>query len=373
MTVTMHGSPAIGDFDGADLDMLIRKGFRPVPVSAVRKLTPEVIGIELTLTEAAELGSAPGAHLEVAVPLPDGPAIRHYSLLAGPADSLRVAVLRITMAGAVLPGCTRISTRALPCSSAALATPSATRGAAPHISSPGHRHHPLTAMIAAAVDARRDWHLLYVGRRLESMAFADALIEEYGPDRVTIHITEAAGRPDVVSAVEDWASAYDEPTTVYTCGPVSLMRALEIGFDDHSSITVISENFDDHNEVAAQVRSALPLGGTTSASQSCNSPTAPHATEATAMEADDDFVVELGDGSEIDVPPGCSIIDALKKAGVRTLSSCQKGTCGTCETVILDGRADHRDSVLSAEEHAAHETMMICVSRACGKRIALDL
>lgn len=94
MTVTMHGSPAIGDFDGADLDMLIRKGFRPVPVSAVRKLTPEVIGIELTLTEAAELGSAPGAHLEVAVPLPDGPAIRHYSLLAGPADSLRVAVLR---------------------------------------------------------------------------------------------------------------------------------------------------------------------------------------------------------------------------------------------------------------------------------------
>jgi ferredoxin len=31
------------------------------------------------------------------------------------------------------------------------------------------------------------------------------------------------------------------------------------------------------------------------------------------------------------------------------LSSCREGTCGTCETLVLDGIPDHRDSVLDAQ------------------------
>ncbi|WP_166828468.1 PDR/VanB family oxidoreductase [Brevibacterium limosum] len=370
MTATMHGSPAIGDFDGIDLDMLIRQGFRPVPVSALRALTPEVLGIDLAPSEAAA-DSAPGSHIEVAVPLPDGPAIRHYSLLAGPAESLRVAVLREHHSRG---GSAWLHANLGSCTSLLVRGPRDTfgySGTGPaYFVAGGIGITPLTAMIAAAAAAGRDWHLLYVGRRQESMAFADALVREYGSDRVTIHITEAAGRPDAVSAAEDWASVRQEPTTVYSCGPMPLMRALEIGFVDHPSISVICEDFDDASEPA---RSAPHLGGTASAGAPRSDPPTDTAPDTEATGTDEDFIVELGDGSEIDVPAGCTIIDALNNAGVRTLSSCQKGTCGTCETVILDGQADHRDSVLSAEEHMAQETMMICVSRACGRRIALDL
>lgn len=368
MTVTMHGSPAIGDFDGIDLDMLIRQGFRPVPVSAVRMLTSDVLGIDLNSTEAVA-GSTPGSHIEVAVPLPDGPAIRHYSLLAGTAETLRVAVLREHRGRG---GSAWLHENLASCTSLLVRGPRDTFGydgtGPAYFVAGGIGITPLTAMIAASAAAGRDWHLLYVGRRQESMAFADALVEEYGPERVTIHITEAAGRPDVVSAVEEWASRREQPTTVYTCGPVPLMRALETGFDDHPGISVISEDFVDADEPAPPARSARRLGGAapTSALGSASG-------ESKDVGTDEEFVVELGDGSEVDVPADCTIIEALSKAGVRTLSSCKKGTCGTCETVILDGRADHRDSVLSAEEHAAQETMMICVSRACGKRIALDL
>jgi pyrrolidone-carboxylate peptidase len=55
------------------------------------------------------------------------------------------------------------------------------------------------------------------------------------------------------------------------------------------------------------------------------------------------------------------------------LSSCAEGTCGTCETAVLGGRPDHRDSVLTEEERRAGDCMMICVSRSCTARLVLDL
>ena len=55
------------------------------------------------------------------------------------------------------------------------------------------------------------------------------------------------------------------------------------------------------------------------------------------------------------------------------LNSCREGNCGTCETDITFGEADHRDEVLTAEEKAEQFSMMICVSRAKGDRIGLDL
>jgi ferredoxin len=67
------------------------------------------------------------------------------------------------------------------------------------------------------------------------------------------------------------------------------------------------------------------------------------------------------------------VLDAVRAAGVEVLYSCTEGTCGTCETDVVEGTPDHRDSVLTDEERAAGETMMICVSRCRGKRLVLDL
>jgi ferredoxin len=73
------------------------------------------------------------------------------------------------------------------------------------------------------------------------------------------------------------------------------------------------------------------------------------------------------------IPPDRSILDVIEEAGVGVLSSCAEGTCGTCETTVLGGVPDHRDSVLTQEERAAGDCMMICVSRSCTARLVLDL
>lgn len=48
------------------------------------------------------------------------------------------------------------------------------------------------------------------------------------------------------------------------------------------------------------------------------------------------------------------------------MSSCAEGTCGTCETAVLEGRPDHRDSILTDAEREESRTMFLCVSRSVG-------
>jgi vanillate O-demethylase ferredoxin subunit len=78
-------------------------------------------------------------------------------------------------------------------------------------------------------------------------------------------------------------------------------------------------------------------------------------------------------GRTLAVPAGSSILDTVEAAGVRAPSSCREGTCGTCETRVLDGVPDHRCSVLSAHERASNRTVMICCSGSKTARLVLDL
>ena len=73
------------------------------------------------------------------------------------------------------------------------------------------------------------------------------------------------------------------------------------------------------------------------------------------------------------VPEDRSILEVVQDAGVPALSSCLEGVCGTCETAVVEGEPDHRDSLLSEDEKAAGDYMMICVSRSVGPRLVLDL
>jgi ferredoxin len=86
------------------------------------------------------------------------------------------------------------------------------------------------------------------------------------------------------------------------------------------------------------------------------------------------FEVELAQsGRVLEVPPDRSILEVVEDAGVQILSSCREGTCGTCETGVLAGEPEHRDSLLTESERAAGDTVFICVSRSCGPRLVLDL
>jgi ferredoxin len=72
------------------------------------------------------------------------------------------------------------------------------------------------------------------------------------------------------------------------------------------------------------------------------------------------------------VPADQSILDAVKDIAP-VISSCTEGYCGTCETRVLRGIPEHRDTVLTDEERESTEIMMVCVSRATSDELTLDL
>jgi tetrachlorobenzoquinone reductase len=60
-------------------------------------------------------------------------------------------------------------------------------------------------------------------------------------------------------------------------------------------------------------------------------------------------------------------------AGIIPSYSCKEGICGACETKVLAGEVDHRDSILTQQERAANKSMMICVSGCRSNLLVLDL
>ncbi len=86
------------------------------------------------------------------------------------------------------------------------------------------------------------------------------------------------------------------------------------------------------------------------------------------------FQVELApSGTVLEVPADQTLLAVLEDAGADVISSCAEGTCGSCETKVLAGEIDHRDSVLSDSERAAGDCMMIRVSRCRGPKLVVDL
>ena len=86
------------------------------------------------------------------------------------------------------------------------------------------------------------------------------------------------------------------------------------------------------------------------------------------------FAVEIhSTGEELLVEPHETLIDVLHEHGYPVMCSCTQGVCGSCLTPVLEGEIDHRDVILSPEDRAANDCMTVCVSRAAGSRLVLDL
>jgi ferredoxin-NADP reductase len=296
-----------------------------------------VITLDLRHPDGAALPPwAPGAHIDLL--LAPG-LIRQFSLCGDPADrgGWRIAVLRE------------------PAGRGGSAHVHDTLTAGSRVRARGPRNHfqlepadrylfiaggigitPILPMLAAADAASRPWALTYGGRTASSMAFRDCLVGRY-PGRVRI-------RPQDETGLLDLARLLGQPqpgTLVYCCGPPPLLDAAAAQSADWPAGTLHSERF-------TPLAASAPPGS--------------------------QFEVELAtSGLTLTVPPGQSVLDVVEAAGVPVLSSCTEGTCGTCETAVLAGVPEHRDSVLTPAERAAADTMMICVSRSLTARLILDL
>jgi cytochrome P450/ferredoxin-NADP reductase len=67
-----------------------------------------------------------------------------------------------------------------------------------------------------------------------------------------------------------------------------------------------------------------------------------------------------------------TLLDALDRVGIQVQSTCRAGSCASCETRVISGTLIHRDSILTPQERAAGNEMMVCVSRARGT-LTLDI
>jgi ferredoxin-NADP reductase len=195
---------------------------------------------------------------------------------------------------------------------------------------------PLLPMVHQADLLGAEWDLVYGGRRRSSMAFLDELAG-YG-DRVHVHPEDEDGLLDLPA----WLGEVRPDTAVYCCGPGPLLDAVERACAGWPPYALRTERFV-AKEQGAPVR-------------------------------DTPFEVRLArSGTAVTVTPEVTVLDAVRAAGAQVLSSCQQGTCGTCETDVVQGVPDHRDSILGDAERAAGDCMFICVSRSCSDRLVLDL
>jgi ferredoxin-NADP reductase len=269
----------------------------------------------------------PGAHIDLVL----GDVVRQYSLCGDPHDTsvLRVAVLREALGRGgsrhvhdVLVAGQRVEVRG-------------PRNNFPLVEAKrylfiagGIGITPIRPMVASVAASGRDWRLVYGGRSRSSMAFLDELSSCVN---VSIRPQDECGLLDVPALFADLG----DDTAVYCCGPEPLLAVVE----RHHVGTPHLERF------APRIAGA-------------------------GVEFD---VVLAQSGCVLHVPADRSILEVVEGAGLSVLSSCREGTCGTCETGVLTGRPEHRDSVLTAEERAAEDVMMICVSRSCSGRLVLDL
>ena len=292
--------------------------------------------VELTLVDRSRAPLPlwqPGAHVDLHL----GEHVRQYSLCGDPADhsSFTVAVLREPQSRG---GSAYVHERLAEGDSVRV------KGPRNHFTlveatqylflAGGIGITPILPMVQAAARTGKRWRLVYGGRTRAGMAYRERL----------------EGRPEVTIWPQDEHGLLDLPgllgiprddVAIYCCGPEPLLQAVEVA-------------------CAGWPRGALHLERFAPKLQDIGEDTA--------------FEVELSrTGTVVAVPVGMTIVDALDDVGVTVETSCREGTCGTCETTVLSGRPDHRDSLLSDEEREESAVMMLCVSRSCSPRLVLDL
>jgi ferredoxin-NADP reductase len=196
---------------------------------------------------------------------------------------------------------------------------------------------PIVSMYSRLHTIQKPAELIYCARTRAEAAFVDEL-RALGGTVITRFDDEAKSPPNL----GEMLSGYSAETHFYCCGPAPMLDSFQAACNQLGYQHVHIERF-----VAAEDVQAAQNSG---------------------------YTVELAKtGRIVVVPAGKALLDALLEAGVNSDYSCREGVCGACETAVLGGEPDHRDSVLTERERAANKSMMLCVSGCKGSKLVLDL
>lgn len=315
----------------------------PLRVTEIRAAADGVVAVGLGLPDGGELPAwQPGAHVELR--LPSG-RLRQYSLCGDPADTAtwRIGVLHEPKGRG---GSVELHELARPGVSFAVRGP---RNHFPLTPAPSYLFlaggigvTPILAMVREAAGRGTPFTVVYGGRTRSTMAFAEELAAVAG-EALTLLPQDEAGLPDLPRLL----GGLDADTAVYACGPAPMLAAVErecarLNLTDRLHLERFTAG--DDLETAFDAAENRP------------------------------FEVRLArTGVTLPVPADRRLIEVLRENVSGLSYDCEKGYCGACETRVLAGTPEHRDSVLSDEERRAGRTMMICVGRCQGDRLVLDL
>ena len=312
-------------------------------VSGVRQLTPDIRAYELRAADGTELPAVrAGAALDVPMRLKSGAqTTRRYSIASDPGrrDSYEIAVLREDegsggsaavhsdfQLGMTLRCCVPVNDFVLHTDDQPVVLVAGGIGIT-----------PIKAMVHQLRTEGRPFELHYAVRSLGQAAYLAELEHAVGAD-LHVYAGDQRQRLDAARAIA--LAAAD--AVFYVCGPQRLIDAVlaagraagvaedRIRFERFSSAEVSTVN--------------RPL--TVTLHQS---------------------------GNRVPVAREQSILDAVEAAGVPVAFGCRSGTCGTCKVKVLGGLPEHRDAALTGDQRNSDGLMCICVSRAAGAELTLDL
>jgi len=189
---------------------------------------------------------------------------------------------------------------------------------------------PILPMMRAAHQRGMSWRAIYAGRSREYMPLLNEVLS-LDPDRVTVWADDERGR---LATAEDLLVDAAPSTAVYVCGPTGMLESVRSARHEHASAPLHYERFS-----PPPIVDGIP------------------------------FELELArSGRVLDVPANRSALDVMLDNDPTVAHSCRQGFCGTCKVGVLGGEVDRRGR--TAESHGE---MLVCVSRAAGGRVVIDL
>jgi ferredoxin-NADP reductase/predicted pyridoxine 5'-phosphate oxidase superfamily flavin-nucleotide-binding protein len=314
-------------------------------VAGVRQLTPRVRSFELRTAEQGTLlpAARAGAHLALPVQLPDGTeTTRRYSIarVAPEGDAYEVAVLLDAVgrggSQAIHATC-RLGTE-LRCEHPENFFPLEAGERPVILVAGGIGITPIRAMAAELRASGRSHTVHYAARSRAEAAYLPELRAEVGANLNVYSATDGT-RIGIQGIV---AAAVDNEADIYVCGPAGMLK----GFRDEAARRGL-DSARMHVEAFA-----VPVAGAA------------------------DRVVNVAlrrSGVSVRVPPDRSILEAVEQTGIAVRSGCRTGVCGACAVRVIAGEPQHRDTVLSETVRVEGGVMCICVSRATGGSLVLDL
>jgi vanillate O-demethylase ferredoxin subunit len=199
---------------------------------------------------------------------------------------------------------------------------------------------PLVCMSQRLENIGKPWELHYAGRHRGSTAFIPEL-SAFGA-KVNFYLRNGAEDPaqsrrmDIPAIIE----AAPPGSHFYCCGPAEMINGFLAATSSLPPDRVHFERFANDQPI----------------------------------DKDGSFTVILKQSGEtIEIPSGQTILGALLERGIDAPYSCMEGICSACETKVLAGIPDHHDMILSAEQKAANNVIMICCSRSKTPELVLEL